>query len=94
MLPDTEIVARNRPNPSLFVRSKAEFTALQKSSQVLSTDCRKQPSQIWTRLADDRRMRVILLMAQLAFKLVTNRSELLEKESNYATSICFTQDSI
>lgn len=62
-------------------------------SQVSFTDCHKQPSQIWARLADDCRMRAIFLMAQLAFKLVTSQSELLEKEPDHATPIRFTQDS-
>jgi hypothetical protein len=55
------------------------------SYQSSSADHYVSPTQVWTRLAVDYQMRIIRLMAQLAFKLVADQSSPI-KESDHVVS--------
>lgn len=55
------------------------------SYQSSSADRHVSPTQVWTRLSTDYQMRIIRLMAQLAFKFVADQSSLV-KESDHVVS--------
>lgn len=60
------------------------------SVQSSTINSSESPVQVWARLTVDLKQRVIHLMAQLAFNLVTAQSDWSTKESDYAQH---TQDS-
>lgn len=50
------------------------------------------PVQVWPRLATDRQLRAVRLMAQLAFNLVVALADSAPKEPNYAVAPCHNED--